>query len=61
MAKTSLGVRQTAVRLGVTLQHTYALLWEGKLPGAVKVGKRWVIPIQAVTARLEARNDATDK
>lgn len=50
-----LTVQQAAFRLGVTLKYVRDLLYEGKLPGATKAGRRWVIPTAAVDARLKQR------
>jgi len=46
--------REVAHQLGVRLDSVYALLWAGKLPGRKHEG-RWVIPVEAVKARLKAR------
>jgi excisionase family DNA binding protein len=46
--------RDAAQKLGVGLDYLYSLLWTGKLQGR-KVGKRWLIPTEAVEARLEQR------
>jgi len=50
-----LTVQQTAQRLGVTLKYVRDLLYEGKLPGAKKVGRQWLIPSSAVEARVASR------
>jgi excisionase family DNA binding protein len=47
------GTAETAHRLGVGLGFVYALIWSGKLPGR-KVGRRWLIPAQAIEERLKA-------
>jgi excisionase family DNA binding protein len=39
-----LSVRESALRLGVTLKFIYDLLYAGKLRGAQKVGRSWRIP-----------------
>jgi excisionase family DNA binding protein len=49
-----LSPRDAAQKLGVGLDYLYSLLWTGKLQGR-KVGKRWLIPAEAVEARLEQR------
>ena len=41
-------------RLGITLDALYRLIYAAKLP-ARKVDGRWLIPVQAVEARLRAR------
>lgn len=50
----SLGVRDTAKSLGVSLKFVYDLVWAGKLE-AEKVGKTWRIPASAIEARLKQR------
>jgi excisionase family DNA binding protein len=45
---------EAARKLGVGLDYLYSLLWTGKLPGR-KVGKRWLIPAEAVEAKLRLR------
>ena len=54
----NLTVRQAAGRLGVTLKYVRDLLYEGKLSGARKTGKRWMIPAAAVEERLKDRERA---
>jgi excisionase family DNA binding protein len=56
-----LTVKQAALRLGVTLKYVRDLLYESKLPGATKVGKRWVIPSPAVEARLKTRQGQAEQ
>ena len=41
-------------RLGITLDALYRLIYAAKLP-ARKVDGRWLIPAEAVEARLKAR------
>ena len=53
-AKTLLTTRQTAQALGIGLRHVLTLLYEGKLPGARKERRAWVIPAAAIEARLKA-------
>jgi excisionase family DNA binding protein len=55
-----LTVQQAALRLGVTLKYVRDLLYEGKLPGATKLGRKWAIPAAAVNARLKQR-EATNQ
>ncbi len=50
-----LSARKAINRLGITLDFFYRLLWSGRFPGAKKVRGRWVIPVQAVEARLKAK------
>lgn len=45
---------EAARKLGVGLDYLYSLLWTGKLPGR-KVAKRWLIPAEAVEAKLRLR------
>lgn len=51
-------VQQAALRLGVTLKYVRDLLYEGKLPGATKAGRRWSIPTAAIDTRLRQRGGA---
>lgn len=51
-------VREAALRAGWTLKYIYDLLYSGRLPGAQKVGRTWRIPVQAIEARLQAREEA---
>jgi len=46
--------RAAAQKLGVSMYFVYQLLWTGKLRGK-KVGKNWLIPVDAVEARLKQR------
>jgi excisionase family DNA binding protein len=46
-----LSPRQTAVRLGVSLNAVYALLWAGKL-AATRTDDRWQIACSAVDERI---------
>jgi excisionase family DNA binding protein len=57
MTKKTLGVRQTANRLGCTMKYVYDLLYGGRLPGRKQHGK-WRIPLRAVEMRLRAREAA---
>jgi excisionase family DNA binding protein len=47
--------RKASRMLGVSLHFVYQLLWEGKLVGSQKIGKRWHIPVAAVEARLRSQ------
>ena len=51
---TELTPRAAAQALGVSLYFVYQLLWSGKLQGK-KVGKGWLIPTEAIEARLKRR------
>lgn len=50
---------ETARQMGCTLDWIYRELRAGRLQGAVKAGKHWLIPLAAVQQRVkerEARN-----
>ena len=53
-----LSVRKAALRLGHTQKYIRDLLYEGKIAGAKKVGRVWLIPVEAIEARLKAREQA---
>lgn len=55
----TLTVRQAAVKLGNTQKYVRDLLYEGRLPGATKVGRKWLIPLTAIESRIKAREQAT--
>jgi len=50
----TIGVREAARRLNVTIKYVYDLLYCGKLP-AEKVARQWRIPAKAIAARLKQR------
>ena len=50
----TMGVREAAKQLGVSIKFVYDLVWAGKLE-AEKVGKTWRIPASAIEARLKVR------
>jgi len=50
----SIGVREAALRLNVTIKYVYDLLYCGKLPGE-KVARQWQIPVSAIEKRLKQR------
>ena len=54
MADREITVAETARRLGVTLTHTYSLIWAGKLKARKKMSQ-WLVSAEAVEARLKAR------
>ncbi len=54
MAAATLKPRESALRLGIRLDATYALIWAGKLE-ARKVDGCWLIPEEAVEARRKMR------
>lgn len=59
MEQDMMTVRQAAQELGVMLNHAYALVYGGRLPGAQKIGRMWRIPREAVLARKMAREART--
>jgi excisionase family DNA binding protein len=48
----TIGVRDAARKLSVTIKYVYDLLYMGKLPGQ-KIGRQWRIPVSSVEARLK--------
>lgn len=50
----TIGVRDAARKLSVTIKYVYDLLYMGKLPGQ-KIGRQWRIPAEAVEDRLKKR------
>lgn len=46
-----LSPRDFARERNLTLGYVYSRLWAGRIPGARKKGKRWVIPPQALKDR----------
>jgi excisionase family DNA binding protein len=50
----TIGPREAARKLNVTITYIYSLLYSGKLP-AEKVARQWRIPLSAVEARLKQR------
>ena len=54
MVAATLKPREAALRLGIRLDATYALIWVGKLE-ARKVDGCWLIPEEAVEAWREMR------
>jgi excisionase family DNA binding protein len=49
-----LTIIETARKLGITLDALYRLIYAGRLP-ARKEGRRWMIPAEAVKARLKSK------
>jgi len=47
----ALSVREAAVALHSTTKWVYDLLYAGRLPGAVKSGRIWRIPREAIRER----------
>jgi excisionase family DNA binding protein len=52
----NLGVRQAALKLQCSLKNVYDLLYAGRLPGAIKIGRTWKIPARTIENRLKARS-----
>jgi excisionase family DNA binding protein len=50
----TIGVRETARKLNVTITYVYSLLYSGKLP-AEKLARQWSIPLSAVESWLKKR------
>jgi len=48
----TMGVREAARQLGVTIKYVYDMVWAGRLP-AQKTGKTWRILAAAVHRRKE--------
>ena len=51
----ALSVRETASEFGCTLKYVFDLLYAGRLPGARKEGRRWVIPTASVRAYAQQK------
>ena len=51
-----LTVVESSRRLGITLDTLYRLIYAGRLT-ARKVGRRWLIPVASVEARLKAKKE----
>lgn len=51
----TLSPREAAQRLGTSLYFIYHELWASRIPGAVKVGKAWRIPIESVRSHSKRR------
>jgi excisionase family DNA binding protein len=54
MRTQSVTAREAAQMLRVNLAFVYQLCWSGKLQGARKDGKTWLIPIEAIQKRIQA-------
>jgi excisionase family DNA binding protein len=50
----TVGMREAASMLDVSLQHVYRLVWEGRL-SAVKIDGKWRISAEAVQSRLDKK------
>lgn len=42
-----LSIRQTAEKWGISVRRIQTLCVNGRIPGAVKIGYAWVIPVAA--------------
>ncbi|MGA9058456.1 MAG: helix-turn-helix domain-containing protein [Terriglobia bacterium] len=56
MRKQGVTAKEAARRWGISLDFTYRQLLAGRIAGARKHGKRWVIPVQAVRDYLTTRS-----
>jgi excisionase family DNA binding protein len=50
-----LTTREAALRLGISLRRLMALLAEGRLQGAYKIGMIWQIPQGAIETRIKQK------
>ena len=48
-------VEEAARILGIGRQTAYELAAQGKLPGALRLGRRWVVSLKTLNAWLEGR------
>mgnify|MGYP005849758673 CR=1 FL=1 len=51
--KLTLGVREAVRLLGISRAAMYAAVTAGEMP-AVRVGRRWLVPVRALLARINA-------
>ncbi len=49
-----LSPREAAIRLGISLNAVYSLLWAGKLNGR-KVNDQWQVSADAVASRIKTK------
>ncbi len=42
-----LSIKQTSKKWGITVRRIQVLCVEGRIPGAVKIGSYWAIPVDA--------------
>jgi excisionase family DNA binding protein len=54
---TTMKIEETAQVLGIGRQTAYDLANEGKLLGAIRLGKRWVVSRKALEEVLSGHND----
>lgn len=48
-------VEEAARILGIGRQTAYELAAQGKLPGALRLGRRWVVSLKTLNAWLEGK------
>ena len=48
-------VEEAARILGIGRQTAYELAAQGKLPGALRLGRRWVVSLKVLNAWLEGK------
>ncbi len=53
MKNKTVSARDAARMLQVNLAYVYQLCWAGRLDGAHKDGKTWIIPLETVQKRLK--------
>jgi excisionase family DNA binding protein len=58
MSTRGMTAKEAARRWGISIDFTYRQLWAGKIAGARKHGKHWLIPVEAVRAYLATRSKA---
>ena len=51
--RVALGVEQAAIVLGLSARTVLAWMQEGRLPGARKVGGKWIVPLPDLAEVLE--------
>ncbi len=51
--RVALGVEQAAIVLGLSAHTVRAWMREGRLPGARKVGGKWIVPLPELAEVLE--------
>ena len=54
MQPEQLSPRDFARERKLTLAYVYSCLWAGRIPGARKKGKRWMIPRQALEGKAKS-------
>lgn len=52
----TIGIREAALKLNVTLKYVYDLVYLGRLP-ATKIGRQWRIPLQSIDNWLKQRGE----